>query len=167
MVLPINHHIFSIYFPYISGSIPHWSSEFPFISHIVSVYFPSISIHFPYIHGLLPSDSIGWSLGVFRQGTWHREHSLAPARLSEMKFNPLSFHVPFGNQTWLAGKSHVNGTFNGKIILKWSILIFHCHVWLPEGNPIWFIGIPRDSSIYQMILIPYRLSSVSQQGIDC
>ena len=39
--------------------------------------------------------------------------------------------IPSGNQTWLAGKSPINGGFNRKITYRWSIV--HCHVWLPEG----------------------------------
>ena len=42
---------------------------------------------------------------------------------------PTKFHVgcvPSGNQTWLAGKSPMNGGVNRTITYKWSI--FHCHV---------------------------------------
>ena len=35
-------------------------------------------------------------------------------------------------QTWLAGKSPINRGLNRKIVYYWWI--FHCHVWLPEGN---------------------------------
>ena len=41
-------------------------------------------------------------------------------------------NLPSGNQTWLAGKSSMNGVFIRKIIEKWST--FHCHVWLREGK---------------------------------
>ena len=34
--------------------------------------------------------------------------------------------IPFCNQTWLAGKSLINGGFDRKITDKWSI--FNCHV---------------------------------------
>ena len=32
------------------------------------------------------------------------------------------------------GKSDITGGLNGKVIYKWEM--FHCHVWLPEGNPM-------------------------------
>ena len=32
------------------------------------------------------------------------------------------------------GKSDTTGGLNGKVIYKWEM--FHCHVWLPEGNPM-------------------------------
>ena len=34
--------------------------------------------------------------------------------------------LPFGNLTWLAGNSYVNGGFNGSTIYKMGY--FHCHV---------------------------------------
>ena len=41
------------------------------------------------------------------------------------------FAIPWGHQTWQAGKSPVNEGFNGNIIHeRWS---FHCHVWLPDS----------------------------------
>ena len=44
----------------------------------------------------------------------------------------LGYHLDFfvwGNQTWQAGKSPMNGTFNRKITDKWSIFHLHCHEW--------------------------------------
>ena len=50
------------------------------------------------------------------------------------RFGTIQRHLkelPSGDQTWLAGKSLINGGFKRKLTDKWSI--FHCHVWLPEG----------------------------------
>ena len=38
-----------------------------------------------------------------------------------------------GNQTQPWEIPKLNGSFNGKIICTWWM--FHCNVWLPEGNP--------------------------------
>ena len=60
--------------------------------------------------------------------------------------------LPSGNQTWLAGKSPVNGSFNRKISDQWSI--FHGHVWLPEviflENPtkIYDLAVPLFQETY-------------------
>ena len=60
-----------------------------------------------------------------------------------LMFSKLRFHLlqlfpwqsqaPFGNQTWLAGKSLINAGFNMNINYQGGR--FHCHVWLPDG--IW------------------------------
>ena len=47
-------------------------------------------------------------------------HVIEDAALRDLaeKITHQRKHIPFGNQTWLAGKSRVNGGFNGKIIQK-------------------------------------------------
>ena len=45
--------------------------------------------------------------------------------------------LPSGNQTWqwkIPGKSPINGGFMGRSSINYKWYMFHCHVWLPEGN---------------------------------
>ena len=76
------------------------------------------------------------------------------------KLGPPSKGLSSGNQTWLAGKSSVNGSLNRKITDKCSI--FHCHVWLPAGNVFfsgesywnaWFSGTRISGNLHVLMLV--------------
>ena len=77
------------------------------------------------------------------QGEVQRSHIVAGG-LSEARRRPLrrktlcgDCDIPSGNQSWLAGKSSMNGGFNRKRTYK--CFIFYCHVWLPEGISGWYL----------------------------
>jgi len=66
----------------------------------------------------------------------------------------ISFSTPSGNQAWLAGKSPINGGFYVNTPNEW--MIFHCHVWLPDGT--W------TETVYDVLFC--RISAVGHIFID-
>ena len=65
-------------------------------------------------------------------GSWTLEKSRTNHRPKSSGLIHRTCDLPSGKQTWQAGKSNPNWSFNRNITYKQCI--FHCHVWLPEGR---------------------------------
>ena len=92
----------------------------------------------------LSSSRDWWQLGWSAKSQLARNHSYQTQPGHHSMICSLMIHSR--NQTWLAGNSTVNGSFQEKFTCKGAI--FHCHVWLPQRK--WFV--PWTWPIFQQLI---------------
>ena len=104
----------------------------------------------------------------------HNDISNSAKYVARYEISPGFLGCKFGNKFCVPGyplvikhgnrKATRNWGFNMKITCKWSI--FHCHVWLPEGNLQWFVHSLLISGVVAMMGFCRNEESKWISGVD-